>query len=121
MVFIVKLLSIIVVVFGCLVILRPDTLKTIFGWVKEGNRIYMLSVVRGLVGVFLILASPGCAVPNTILFFGALLLFSSIAIFLFKKSAVMSLVDWWLARPVRHIYIAGTVVLIIGAIIALAA
>jgi heme O synthase-like polyprenyltransferase len=120
MVLIVKLFSIAIIVYGCLLILRPGILKKSFGYLKEGKRPYIASGIKIVVGILFIIASSYCSIPWIVLFLGALAAFSGIAAFLVKKSLIDQLMDWAEKRPVRHVYVAGGIVLFFGVLLALA-
>ncbi|RKY42772.1 MAG: hypothetical protein DRP85_01820 [Candidatus Makaraimicrobium thalassicum] len=121
MILMVKLISIAVILYGCLIILRPDTLKRIFEFVKKENRVYIAGGIKAVIGIFLMLASSSCRVPWIVLFLGALSVFGGIAGFLIKKSAIIRIIEWWETRPGRDIALMGTIALLVGVLLALAA
>jgi len=121
MVLLVKLFSIAIVVYGCLLILRPETLKKIFEFVKEKKNYYIACAAKAIAGIILMIAAPACSVPWVIMFFGALSLFGAILGFVIKRSLITGLFDWIEKQPTRFTYYAGTIALLVGVIIALAA
>lgn len=121
MVLLVKLFSIAVIVYGCLLIFRPETLRTVFSRVKEKNNFYIASAVKSVIGVILMMAAGDCRVPWVIMFFGALALFSGILAFVIKRSFITGMLDWIDSQPPRFTYYIGVIALLLGVILALAA
>jgi len=121
MVLIVKLVSILVILCGCLAVLRPDTLKKVIEYVKKGNRIYYASGIKLGIGVLMMIAAKYCSIPWVILFFGALSVFGGAMGFVVKKSFVLKIVEWYEKKLQKKIYFAGISILIMGVLLALAA
>ena len=121
MVLLVKLFSIAVIIYGCLLILRPDTLKKIFECVREGNNVYIAGGIKAVIGVILMLAASSCRVPWVVMFFGALSVFSGVVGFAMKKSFIIGIIDWVEKQPARFTYYVGILALLIGVLIILAA
>jgi len=120
MILLVKLLSIVVIIYGCLLILKPSILKVIFEYMKKQNRVYVAGGVKALVGVVLIVAAPSCEISWIVFFLGALSVFGGSATFLLKKKAVVQIMEWVEKKPDWHVYLVGAVALAIGVLLALA-
>ncbi len=118
MVLIVKLLSIAIIIYGCLLMLRPGILKKVLEYIKEGNRAYIASGIKAVVGIFFMIAASKCSIPWIILFFGALAALSGIAAFVIKKKVMVQILEWAEKKPVRAV---GVIALIMGVLLALAA
>ncbi|MFH1664863.1 MAG: hypothetical protein ABIA77_01825 [Candidatus Omnitrophota bacterium] len=122
MVLLVKLLSIMIIVYGCMVMLRPGILeKNVLGYVKKQNNIYVASAVKAAIGILLMIASSACRIPWVVLFFGAASVFSGIAVFLVKKESIIALIEWLQSRTVKAFHLIGTLALFLGILLALAA
>jgi MFS family permease len=121
MVLLVKIFSIAVIVYGCLLIFRPETPKKLLELLKERKNFYIASAVKAVIGVILMLAAGSCAVPWIIMFFGAISLFSGVLVFVIKKSLITELFDWIEKQPPRFVYYIGIMALLVGVIMALAA
>ena len=121
MVLTVKLISIVIIIWGCFVILRPSILKKVIDWIKQEKRIYLVGIIRGALGIFLVIASPLCRGPRVVLFLGALAVFSGILVFVIKESVIEKILAWWESAPIRYVYMAGTLILLIGVLLTLAA
>jgi len=121
MVFLVKILSVLVVVFGCLVMLKPSIIKSIVSYVKVDNRIYIAAIVRSIIGAVLMLAAQYCSVPWIVLFLGALLVFTAIVCFVVKKEIIEGMLNWAENASSKKIYIIGGVALAVGILLSLGA
>jgi len=121
MVLIVKLISIIVILYGCLAILRPDTLKKIIGYFKKDNKIYYAAGTKLILGIIMMAASKYCSIPWIILFFGALSVFGGAMSFILKKPFILKIIDWWEKNLLKNVYLVGIGILLVGVLLALAA
>lgn len=121
MVLIVKLVSIVIIIYGCLVVLRPDTMKKVFEKAKEGNNVYIAGGIKAFIGLLFVIAAPSCSVTWIIRVLGALSLFGGIVGFILKRSFIIGMIDWIEKQPARFTYYYGIIVLLMGVLIALAA
>ncbi len=118
---IVKLIGIVVVVYGCVIVLRPSTLKKILEFGKEEKNIYIGSGIKIVFGVLLMLAASSCLIPWVVMFWGALTAFGGVAVFIIKKNVILDLMNWVEKLPPRKVYYLGAFALIVGVSLALAA
>ena|GEM_PF-1823051 len=122
MVLLVKVLSIVLIVYGCLIVLRPGIFKKIIEYAKEKKeRIYIASGAKALLGVLLVVASFRCRISWIVLVIGGLTVLGGIAGFLVKKEVVTKMLDWAETRSARDMYVLGGVALSFGVLLALAA
>jgi hypothetical protein len=121
MVLFVKVLAIAIIVFGCLIILRPKTMKEIIESVKRGNNIFTAMVIKIAVGVLMMIASRYCSIPWIVLFWGALNAFTGVAGLLLKRDVVVKKIEWIEKRPPKHVYLVGAIALVIGVTLVLGA
>ena len=120
MVLLVNLLAIAVVIYGCLLVLRPEVLRSMFDKLKEGANIYVASGIKCVAGVILLLSANSARVSWIVLLIGALMVFSGILAFVIKKNFITGLIDWMENQPPRFSYYIGGAVILIGVILALA-
>ena len=121
MVLIVKLVSIALIVYGCVLLLRTSLVKKILEYMKEKNRPLIASAIKAVLGVIFLIAAHECRVPWVIFFVGALALLSGIAAFLVKKEAVIKVIDWAEKKASHNKYLIGAIILFWGALIAIGA
>jgi len=120
MVLLAKLISIAIIVYGMLLVLRPKILKKVIEYVKEDNRFYIASGVKTVIGIIFILAAGSCSIPWILYLLGALAAISGIAGFVMKKASIDKLINWVETRPARFPYVVGIGALALGVILTLA-
>jgi uncharacterized membrane protein HdeD (DUF308 family) len=121
MVLLVNLLAIAIVVYGCLLVLRPEFLRQIFDRLKEGANIYFASAIKSVAGFVLLISANSARVPWIVLLYGALMVFSGILAFVIKKNFITGLLDWVENQPPRFTYYVGITAILLGVILSLAA
>ena len=120
MVLLVKLFSIIVMLMGSLLVLRPSMLKKVVEYVRDKNRVTVIGVVRIVVGIILLVAASYCSIPWIVRLFGGLILLGGILVFLLKKNFQGRIMEWLESRKKKHVITIGGVVLALGIILILA-
>jgi len=120
MILLVKLFAIAIIIHGCFLMLRPENLKVMLSWVKEGNRLYLIAAVRLIIGAILMIAASECRIEGIVLVLGVILFFSGVAGFMLKKEGMMKIVAWGEKRSLHDVRVIGTVALAFGVLIALA-
>ena len=94
MVLLVKALSIAIIIYGCVLVLRPGTLKKVFDYISVDNRIYTVSVIKGVIGLIMLLAAASCRIPWIVFLLGGLTLLGVILAFVFKKEVLGKVMTW---------------------------
>ena len=102
---------------GLIIAIRPDILKKILNFWKEGKRAYLAGVMRLVFGVIFLFAAQGCKFPALIFTIGALALIGAAVIFLVGPDKIKPILGWWEKKPPLVIRIMGTAAFIIGALI----
>ncbi len=120
MILIVKLVSITIIVYGCFLTLRPKMLSKIIAYIKVGNRVYISSAIKAVIGVLLMLAASSCRTPWIVVFIGALMTFNGLVTFVIKKEIVMKIIEKAAALTVKYARLIGIAGLAIGILLALA-
>ena len=121
MVLIVKLIAIAIIIYGCIVVLRPRVKKVGIAYIKENNRIYIANGIKTAVGIFMLIAASSCRVPWIILVIGGLAALTGIALFLVKKNVVDDIIQWIESRHMKQVRMIGGIIIAVGALIAIAA
>ncbi|MFH1394603.1 MAG: hypothetical protein ABIH09_00395 [Candidatus Omnitrophota bacterium] len=121
MVLIVKLISIVVIFYGCLVFLRPDVLKKVLKYAMQENKVYPMLGIKLVTGIVMMFAAKYCSIPWMILFFGALSVFGGAMGFVLKKAFVVKVLTWGENYIQKKTYFAGICILVVGVLLALAA
>ncbi|MFH1846037.1 MAG: hypothetical protein ABH869_00580 [Candidatus Omnitrophota bacterium] len=120
MVLFTKLISITIMVYGCLLALRPTIMRKIVDYVKQKKRVYAASGIKACIGIVLMFAASYCTISWIVFFLGAVSVLSGILVFLIKKSAVTKIIEWWEKKPLKSYRMAGIFALILGVLLTLA-
>lgn len=120
MVLLVKLFAIVWIIQGCFLMLRPEHLKSTLTWVKEGNRLNLMSAVKLVIGAILMMAASACRIEGIVLVLGVVVFFSGVAGFMLKVEGMMKIVAWADKRSPHDVRVIGTVALAMGVLLALA-
>ncbi|MFZ5801583.1 MAG: hypothetical protein ACOY3K_00510 [Candidatus Omnitrophota bacterium] len=121
MLLVVKLIGILMTVFGVCLILKPEWIRRIAEYVKEGKRIYGAGVVRIVCGTLLFLGAGACRWPKFVVLIGILFVLSGAVIFFIKPERQQALFQWWLDRPMEVLRYMAIVPLSLGVLVLLAA
>ena len=114
MILILKLVSILMIVYGCLLMLKPEIFKKVITYISEGRRVYIAIGIEVVLGVIMMLASSACRISWFVLFAGALGVLSSIAFLFLKKKIITDLLDKLVGFPKKKGYIVGVIALVLG-------
>jgi len=110
----VKLIGLIIVVMGAVILLNPVAMRWLIDFWKEGKRIYLVGLLRLLIGIILLLAASQCKLPGVVTTLGILILLGGLLIFLLGLEKVRSMLDWWSKKPPAALRLMGSIALAIG-------
>ena len=116
---IIRGLGIVIVVVGIVYLLRPDVMKWLIEFLKQGKRIYLAGLIRlALAVIFLLRAgSPECEIRWVIAVFGILFLIGGLLIFILGPQKIRRILDWYQKQSVLLLRVLAVLALAIGAII----
>ena len=117
MVILVKLLGIIIAVFGVIYLLKPNIMKPYVAFWKRGKRIHIGAVLSLLIGIILLLAASQCAVSWFVAAFGILGLIKGIVLFVLRQEKAISMINWWAERPIAFLRVHALFALVVGALL----
>ena len=116
---VIKSLGIVFCIIGIVYLLRPDIMKWLMEFFKQGKRIYFAGVIRLALAVvfFSSYRDRECNKPWIIFAFGILFLISGLLIFVLGPEKIRRMLDWYQKQPVLIFRVIAVIVLAIGAII----
>jgi len=117
MFFIAKLVAVLLIVLGCALMLRPEIVRQIVEYFKEGNRIYVLGVVRIVIGLILLNVSFQSRLTWIVFLVGILSIASGIFIFIMKKDKVLEIAEQMVPKDKKGLYPLGAVPVVIGVLL----
>ena len=109
-----RIVALILIGFGCVFMLRSETIKKVLDYVKQGNRIYGIGVLRILIGLVFLSVSSGSRITWVVVIIGLVVLGSGVAIFVLKKDRSLALAEKIHDMPGATLNLIGTIPLFIG-------
>ncbi|MBN1688933.1 MAG: hypothetical protein JW893_07520 [Candidatus Omnitrophica bacterium] len=114
MVFLSKLIAIAFLAFGVYLAAKPQIMKKYLSFWQEGKRVYLAGVIRIVIGIVFLFASPDCRVAKVILVLGVLCLAGGILIFVLGIERIKLVLAWWEKRSLTAYRIIGGLTVLIG-------
>ncbi len=99
MLFLAKFTSVLIAVFGFLILCFPPMVKKGLSFWAEGKRIYLAGLLRLLLGFLFLGAASESAFPRAVIVFGFLFLLAGILIFVIPREKLKAVIAWWLDAP----------------------
>ena len=114
---IIRGLGIVIVVVGIVYLLRPDVMKWLIEFLKQGKRIYLAGLIRLALAVIFLLGARECDITWVIVVFGILFLIGGVLIFILGPEKLRRILDWYQKQSVLLLRVLAVIALAIGAII----
>ncbi len=114
---IIRSLGIVIVVVGIVYLLRPDVMKWLLEFFKQGKRIYFAGLIRLALAVIFLLGARECKHFWVIFAFGILFLMGGVLIFILGPEKLRRILDWYQKQSVLLLRVLAVIALAIGAII----
>jgi uncharacterized protein YjeT (DUF2065 family) len=114
---VIRIIGIVFVFMTIVYLLKPDIMKRLMEFFKQGRRIYFAALLRLVLAVVFLLAARQCNRFWIIFAFGVLFIISGLLIFILGPEKVKSYINWWQRQPLVLLRIMALVGLAIGAII----
>ena len=113
----VKIIGLLIAVFGCYLFAWPLFTQKVFNFIREGKRIYWAGVVRSFVGLALLLAAARSPVPVAAIAVGILFLLSGIIVFACDLEKMKSLLAHYNEMSPFIIRLLGLIVACLGILV----
>jgi len=113
----VKIVGIVFVFMTIVYFLKPDIMKRLMEFFKQGRRMYLAAMIRLVLAIVFLLAARQCRQFWVIFVFGVLFIISGLLIFILGSEKVKSYINWWQKQPVMLLRVMALVGLALGAII----
>ena len=103
MVALIKFLGIFIAGFGIAYFVNPSMLKQYTAFWKNKKRLYLGAALALLIGIVFLLAASQCRWTGFIIAFGIFMLARGIFVLVIGQKKVISVLDWWLKRPIAFL------------------
>ena len=114
---VIRSLVIVIVVVGIVYLLRPDVMKWLIEFLKQGKRIYFAGLIRLALAVIFLLGARECKHFWVIFAFGILFLIGGVLIFILGPEKLRRILDWYQKQSVLLLRVLAVLALAIGAVI----
>ena len=114
---VIKVIGIVFVFMTIVYLLKPDIMKSLMEFFKQGRRMYFAALVRFVLAVVFLLAARQCRWFLVIFAFGVLFIISGLLIFILGLEKVKSYISWWQKQPLVFLRVMALIGLGLGALI----
>ncbi len=114
---VIKSLGIVIILIGIVYLLKPDVMKWLMEFFKQGKRIYLAGLIRFALAVAFFSAYRDCDQRWIIFAFGILFLIGGLLIFILGPEKIKRILDWWQKQSVLLLRVMAVLTLAIGAVI----
>ncbi len=114
---VIKTLGILIALVGIIYFLRPDVMKWLMEFFKQGKRLYFAGLIRFALAVVFLVAARECKHPWVIFAFGILFIISGLLIFMLGLEKLKSIIDWYQKQSVLLLRAIAVIALAIGGVI----
>ncbi|MBA7646377.1 hypothetical protein ES703_54139 [subsurface metagenome] len=114
---VIQSLGIVFVLIGIVYLLRPDIMKWLMEFFKQGKRIYFAGLIRFALAVVFLLGARECKRFWVIFAFGILFIISGLLVFIIPLEKIKAYIGWWQKKPPLLLRLMALIALAIGAII----
>jgi hypothetical protein len=115
------IVGLIILLFGAAILIKPLFTKKLFHFIAKGKRIYLVGILRIILGVLFLIGALSCDYYGIIIFFGILFCVSGLTIFIMKFERLKAIMNWFDQKPVSFMRLMAILAMLIGAIITYAA
>ena len=114
---VVKIVGIVIVAVGVVYLLKPDVMKWLIEFFKQGKRIYFAGLIRLALAVIFLLGARECDITWVIVVFGILFLIGGVLIFILGPEKIRRILDWYQKQSALLLRVIAVIALAIGAVI----
>ena len=114
---IVRVIGVVFIFMTIVYLLKPDIMKRLMEFFKQGRRIYFAAMVRFVLAIVFLLAARQCRQFWIIFAFGVLFIISGLLIFILGLEKVKSYISWWQKQPAMFLRVIALIGLGLGALI----
>ena len=114
---VIQSVGIIFVFAGAANLLKPEIMKSVMEFFKQGKRLYFAGVIRLVLAIIFLIGARDCNIPWVMIVLGILIMVSGLLIFVIRLEKLKSIIEWWQKRPALLLRSLALAVLAVGAIV----
>jgi len=113
----IRILGIVFVVLAIVYFLKPEIIKWLIEFFKQGKRLYIAGIIRFVLAIVFLLAANQCNKPKVIGTFGVLFIISGLSVFIIRLEKLKAYIGWWQKQTELALRAISLVTLAIGILI----
>jgi len=113
----IRIVGIVFIFAGVVYLLKPDVMKRIMEFFKQGKRIYLAGLIRLVLAIIFLLGASECKKPWVIIAFGILFIIGGLLIFILGLEKLKRWIEWWQKQSNLLLRVLAVIALALGAII----
>jgi len=117
MVTLIKILGVAMMLVAVVYLSRPDFMKRVIQFFRQGWRMYFAAAIRLVLAVIFLLAAGQCRHSRIVAAFGIIFLISALLIFVISAEKIRAILDGLIRQPPFVLRIIAFISLAVGAII----
>jgi len=121
MAIVIKIIGLLLVLTAIFYLAKPDVIKHMMEFFRQGNRIYFAGLIRLILAVIFLAGARECDVTWLIFTLGILFLIAGILVFVLGTKKINAWIDWWLKKPLWALRLLSVLTLAFGGLIIYAA
>jgi len=114
---VVKIIGIVFIFMTSVYFLKPDVMKRIIEFFKQGRRMYFAGLIRFALAIVFLVGARECKRFWVIFAFGILFIISGLLVFIIPLEKIKAYIGWWQKKPPLLLRLMALIALAIGAII----
>ena len=114
---VIQSLGIVFALAGIVYLLRPDAMKWLMEFFKQGKRMYFAGLIRFALAIVFLVGARECKQFWVIFAFGILFIIGGLLIFTIGLERFKSIIDWWQKQSLLLLRVMALITLAVGAVI----
>jgi len=114
---VIKVIGMFFALIGVVYLLKPNIIKWLMEFFKQGRRLYIAGVLRFAFAIIFLIGARECDITWVIITFGVLFLISGLLIFTLGLDRLRSMLEWYQQQSNWVLRFLASVTLILGAVI----
>lgn len=114
---VIQIIGIFFVCAAIVYLLKPEILKHLMVFFREGKRLYLVGLIRFALAVIFLLGARECDITWVIVVFGILFIISGLLVFTLGLEKLRSIIDWYQSQPLLLLRVIAVIALVFGALI----
>lgn len=118
---VIKIIGVLIILLGLLYIVKPQIMKSLLEFFKQGSRIYIAGLLRLVLAAVFLISATECRIQWVIIALGILMMLGGLLVFVLGPKKISPILEWWQRQSMMLLRVLALIALAIGALIIYAA